>query len=196
MKLSVIIPVYNQEDLIRRAIASVPDVPEIEVIVIDDGSTDGTMETIREIGKYRNIHCIQSSENRGVSAARNKGLDVAHGEYVMMLDSDDYIITEHFNLDDLDGTDMIYYDLRVNNGGFIPLTPKTRTHFVGTTKFIKRLLIGNTRYPEDKRVLEDAVFWNELNSKQHTEKFLGKTVIHYNWPRVGSLCWQQSRGEI
>ena len=86
--VSVVIPVYNREKLIVDALRSVfsQRLSEMEVIVVDDGSTDGTARAIRESGY--SVELI-SQENSGVSAARNAGLAVARGRYVAFLDSDD-----------------------------------------------------------------------------------------------------------
>jgi glycosyltransferase involved in cell wall biosynthesis len=88
-KVSVIIPTYNRLPMLKEAVDSVlsQDFEDFELIVVDDGSNDGTGE---EIKKYRErVRLFQSSENRGVSAARNKGILHARGKYVAFLDSDD-----------------------------------------------------------------------------------------------------------
>ncbi len=88
LTVSVIIPVYNRKHPVLRAIASVMGqtrTPE-EIIVVDDGSTDGTADTIRET--FPGIRLIRQ-ENRGVSAARNAGIRFAKGNWLAFLDSDD-----------------------------------------------------------------------------------------------------------
>lgn len=93
LKLSVIIPVYNTEEFLADAFRSVlsqrldPDV--YEVVVVDDGSTDTSLQIIRAFEpQFRHFKCL-SQENGGVSAARNKGMELASGEYLLFLDSDD-----------------------------------------------------------------------------------------------------------
>jgi len=85
---SVIIPTYNRRDAVRRAVGSVlsQTMKDYEIIVIDDGSTDGTEESLGEFGG--SIRCI-SQEHAGVSAARNRGISASHGEHLVFLDSDD-----------------------------------------------------------------------------------------------------------
>lgn len=86
--VSVIIPVFNREDVIARAIRSVLDqtYEALEIIVVDDGSTDQTVETCKEFGdRIRLIH----QENAGPAAARNRGIYHSRGEYIAFLDSDD-----------------------------------------------------------------------------------------------------------
>ena len=88
-KVSVIIPTYNRLPMLKEAVDSVlsQDFEDVELIVVDDGSTDGTAGEIKKYGGR--IRFLQVSENRGVSAARNKGLLHARGKYVAFLDSDD-----------------------------------------------------------------------------------------------------------
>jgi glycosyltransferase involved in cell wall biosynthesis len=92
--LSVIIPAYNVEHYIAASLESALSQPrseDIELIVIDDGSTDQTLERIREVQRSAgggNIHVIHQ-ENRGVSAARNRAIAEAKSPYIGFLDSDD-----------------------------------------------------------------------------------------------------------
>jgi glycosyltransferase involved in cell wall biosynthesis len=88
-KVSVIIPAYNRLPMLKEAIHSVvkQDFEDFELIVVDDGSTDGTAEEIKKFGGR--VKLLQHPENRGVSAARNKGILHAKGKYVAFLDSDD-----------------------------------------------------------------------------------------------------------
>ena len=91
VKYSIIIPAYNAESTIRRCVDSAlsQDYADHEVIVIDDGSTDKTSNILGEYGK-RDI-VIKKQENGGVSAARNHGLKLARGEWVLFLDADDWL---------------------------------------------------------------------------------------------------------
>ena len=88
MKISVIIPTFNRIRLVARAIDSVlkQSLNPYEIIVVDDGSDDGTSEMIQN--KYKSIKLIQQ-QNDGVSAARNKGIEHAKGDWIGLLDSDD-----------------------------------------------------------------------------------------------------------
>lgn len=89
MKVSAIIPTFNRRDYVTRAVDSVlaQTVPVDEIIVVDDGSTDGTIQTIRS--RYGSRVAVLRQENAGASAARNRGLREARGEWIAFLDSDD-----------------------------------------------------------------------------------------------------------
>ena len=90
MKISVILPVYNSEKYIRKAIESVLNqtFSDFELIIVNDGSTDNTLDIIKSFEDDR-ITIINQS-NQGPGAARNNALKIARGQYVMYLDSDDW----------------------------------------------------------------------------------------------------------
>lgn len=88
MKISVIIPVYSRDNYIKRAVQSVlkQTRPADEIIVIDDGSTDRTGAILNDFASHIKVY---KQDNHGVSAARNKGIQLAAGEWIAFLDSDD-----------------------------------------------------------------------------------------------------------
>ena len=93
MKVSLIIPVYNVRDYLRKCLDSVAaqTYEDLEVIIVNDGSTDDSLEIALEYtSKYPHFRCY-TIENRGLGGARNYGMEYATGEYIMFLDSDDYI---------------------------------------------------------------------------------------------------------
>jgi glycosyltransferase involved in cell wall biosynthesis len=95
-KLSIIVPVYNVESYIRPCIESVfkqrLDEADFEVIIVNDGTPDNSMEMIADIiAAHQNITVI-NQENQGLSVARNNGIAAAKGEYILMPDSDDLLI--------------------------------------------------------------------------------------------------------
>jgi len=91
--ISTVIPVYNGEMYIGEAVQSVLDqsYPAVEVIVVDDGSTDGTKQAVTRFGEQA-IYIFQ--ENAGVSAARNNGIKRSRGQYLAFLDADDLFVPE------------------------------------------------------------------------------------------------------
>ena len=95
-KVSVIIPVYNVEKYLARCLDSVlgQSFHDIEVLCIDDGSTDSSPEILRRYADRDARICIITQENQGVSVARNAGLDSAKGEWIAFVDSDDEVMPD------------------------------------------------------------------------------------------------------
>lgn len=93
VKVSVIIPVYNTQEYVRLAVESIlqQTLRELEVIVIDDGSTDGSLEILRELARQDERMQLYEQQNQGQSVARNKGMDHATGEFLYFMDSDDLL---------------------------------------------------------------------------------------------------------
>ena len=199
--LSILVPVWNQEQLVVRALDSVPRRDDIEVVVCDDGSTDNTRKVVREYAKAHPDFCIRllwNAENKGLGYTKNKLYDNAKGDYVYELDSDDYLYTAEFNaaVNMLDGTDLVFVNLRTNSGTILTLNQQTKTMWVGgASKFVRREFMGDIRCDE-VRVYEDVSFNKAIMAKPHTEKYTGKLAYHYNHPREGSLCWLGARGLI
>lgn len=96
-KVSVIMPVYNAEKYIGEAIESILDqtYTDFEFIIIDDGSSDGTVAAVKGYDDRR-IRFYQNEHNMGVAATLNRGLDLATGEYIARMDSDDISLPERF----------------------------------------------------------------------------------------------------
>ena len=92
-KISVIIPAYNVKPYIKKCVKSVinQSYTNLEIIIIDDGSTDGTSNICDEIEKLDNRIIVLHQSNKGLSEARNAGLNIATGEWVAFLDSDDWV---------------------------------------------------------------------------------------------------------
>ena len=129
--LTVIIPVYNQEELVIRALESIPARKDIEIIIIDDGSTDNTWNNLLNYRNdnlgVRDIILLYNKENKGVGYTVNRGYDNAKGKYIVLLGSDDYFEKEfEESLKELDGTDLIYFNLQDNTGHIWKITPKIK----------------------------------------------------------------------
>ena len=92
-KISVIIPVYNTSNYLRDAFNSIltQSLHDIEIIAINDGSTDNSLDVLRELQKIDSRIKIFTQENLGVSIARNKGIELATGKYIYFFDSDDIL---------------------------------------------------------------------------------------------------------
>lgn len=124
IEISVIVPVYNTEKYIRNCIESIlcQEYQEIELILIDDGSTDNSAKICDEYTQVDNRVVVVHQKNSGVSSARNKGVEVAQGKRVMFLDSDDELengafseIMGHIEKNDYD---VVCWSLRTNQGKY------------------------------------------------------------------------------
>lgn len=92
-KISVIVPVYNSIDCLEKCVRSLcaQTYADLEIFLIDDGSTDGTAELVEELAKTDSRIRTHHKENGGASSARNAGIALATGEYLAFADSDDYL---------------------------------------------------------------------------------------------------------
>ncbi len=122
-KVSVIIPVYNVEKYLRECLDSVlgQTLRDIEVICVDDGSTDSSLDILREYRAADNRVSIYTQKNRGAGAARNTGMQYATGEYLFFMDSDDYCSYDIFintvECAEETGADIVAFDYyRFNDG--------------------------------------------------------------------------------
>src|SRR5215510_6541262 len=119
---SVIIPTFNRADLLASTLESVfaQRCKEFEVIVVDDGSTDGTINYLKSLRKHVSVY---QQSNRGAGAARNLGVRYAKGKYLAFLDSDDVwfpwtsevysdVIREHRHPSFIAGTPHLFFDER------------------------------------------------------------------------------------
>ena len=98
-KISIVIPVYNGGQYLKRCIDSICDqtYTDWEIIAIDDGSSDDSLEILEECKKYiKDKLTIITQENRGVARTRNRGIEVSQGDYLMFIDNDDYVDRDYF----------------------------------------------------------------------------------------------------
>ena len=139
MKFSVIIPMYNNQHTIGRAMHSVLSqfgelVDEVELIVINDGSNDKSISVVNRIQKENRHHkiIVHSQENRGVSAARNKGVDLASHHLVAFLDADDSY--EPYFLDEITKLITKYPQASVYSTAYRFINPRAGTKRVSNIK--------------------------------------------------------------
>jgi len=193
IKCSVIIPVYNQEKLITKCLKSIPLRDDVEVIVVNDGSTDKSIGYINNFKQFGNkdLIVIDYEENKGVSYARNKGIEVAKGDYLVFIDSDDYIYGDVFNkiVDNyLNGAyELVFYDLENNFKYRFVATQDNYTSKYGMFKFIKREFLGDMRFTEGMQYAEDKELHLKMMEKYPKCYFTNEIMYHYNYPRSGSL---------
>ncbi|WP_458403095.1 glycosyltransferase family 2 protein [Methanobrevibacter sp.] len=144
IRVSIIIPVYNCGEYIGPTLKSVinQDFSGYEIIVIDDGSTDNSLEvinsTLKDCGvKYKIIH----QENSGVSVARNHGIDVAAGEYLVFVDGDDLISPNHLSELYNGKSDFSLIQFAKKDGDYIyPQNKDFNQDYISTDEFIKKEL--------------------------------------------------------
>jgi len=113
-KISIIVPVYNAEKYLRQALDSVVNqtLKDIEIICVDDCSTDGSFDILQEYAsKDERFVVLKQEQNQGQGVARNRALDIAKGEYIMFLDSDDWY--------ELDACESAYEQISKNNNDFV-----------------------------------------------------------------------------
>ncbi len=112
-KVSVIIPVYNVEKYLNQCLDSVVNqtLPDIEIICVDDGSTDSSLEILKKYSNKDHRIKIISQKHNGAGSARNKGLSVAQGKYLSFLDSDDFfeldMLEQMYNCSEKYNTDIV-----------------------------------------------------------------------------------------
>jgi glycosyltransferase involved in cell wall biosynthesis len=174
-KVSVIVPVYNTELYLRRCLDSVitQTLREIEIICINDCSTDNSLEILKEYeSEDQRIKLIDFEQNKGVSIARNTGINAASGEYIGFVDSDDWIDLSFyeilFNLAKKNNVDIAKGALKrvaddkiiyINTNNFIL---QDKFHFfsrfytaIYKVEFIK---YNKITFPEEIKTCEDPVF--------------------------------------
>ena len=204
-KISVIIPIYNVEKYLRETIDSVINQTigfekNIELILINDGSPDNSEEICLEYKeKYPKNIIYYKQKNKGVSAARNKGIEFIHGELVNFLDSDDkwnlnafkYAYNAYKKHPDISvfSCKMYFFDSKNENH---PLNFKYRKEQVvniledyaypqlsSSSVFIKRSSLKNHKYDTNIKMSEDNKFINEIIFENPNIMMLKKPIYYY-----------------
>lgn len=199
-KISVVIPVYNLENYIERTLNSVcsQTYKNLEIIVVDDGSTDNSLHVIREYAKTdERIICI-SQENGGVTSARLNGISNAIGEWIGFVDGDDEIDEDMF---EFLINNANKYDADISHCGYKMVFDDGRTNYFYNTKQIieqntekglKDLLDGNPIEPG---------LWNKLYKREVVEKANLNTNMDLSLKinedlLMNFLLFQQSRKSV
>lgn len=198
--LSVCIPVWNQEKLVVKALDHIPRRSDVEIIVYNDGSTDGTLDVLNEYKaqhKTLRMHVYTDARNHGLAYSKNRLLEKATGEYVHFYDSDDYVDTDLYNkvIGMLDGADIYAFDAVTNAKVRLNLTKETDSKWPGQPlRMIRRAFMDGMAFDENIRIAEDAPFHEELMARKPTVVYTELPVYRYNYPRAGSLCDQRAKG--
>ena len=207
MNLSVIIPMYNVEEYISHCIDSLLDqhisVNDYEIIIIDDGSTDNSLSIAKEYEATHANITVYHHPNIGLSSTRNKGINLAKGDYIYFIDSDDYIVSNtlkqlvecavknqldvlEFNFIRTASRDYNTSKNENTQGAEIEVLDgysymSTRGFFDGVwAHFYKRDFLIQTKIKFiDGRIMEDMLFNAEIISKAQRVAFLPLDVYRY-----------------
>lgn len=180
--ISVIVPVYNMEKYLEKCVRSIldQDYKDIELILVDDGSKDSSPQLCDEFAKQDERIKVIHKANGGQGSARNMGLDIAKGEYISLIDSDDWVepdmYTNLLSIAEENNADLAICEVALNeedgsvlkkkrvNGTLVMTKDEAFSHrFDGSeivtdspcNKLYKKELFENLRYPEN-RLLEDS----------------------------------------
>lgn len=164
IKVSVIIPIYNSEKYLKQCLDSVINqtLKEIEIIIINDGSTDNSLQIIQEyINKHSNIKLI-NKQNEGCYKARNIGLETANGEYIAFLDSDDYVEPKIY--------EKLYLKAKQTNADIVSadyyILNNNKLKTVKLSSLIKLLEKANNTLIGAEEIILDAIHWSRIFKKR------------------------------
>lgn len=214
IKFSVIIPAYNAEKTISRCLQSIisSSYEAIEVIVVNDGSTDSTAEVVEDFVKSDKRIMLLSQLNAGPSTARNNGMEYVSGDIIAFVDSDDYIEPDYFY--ELSAAfseskaDVVYFEFdRVDETGSIISRHHLPQEFQSTKyynnlmhlseadmfgytwiKAFKRTVLERKRFDTNMCLFEDEVFTCMVLHKPVSIKFLYKPLYNYVCTGTESLA--------
>ncbi|MGL4801021.1 MAG: glycosyltransferase, partial [Cetobacterium sp.] len=162
-----VIPVYNVELYLREALDSVVNqtLQEIEIILVNDGSTDNSLNIIREYEKIDKRIIVINQKNQGLSGARNSGLKIANGKYIYFMDSDDYI--------ELDTIELCYKKSEKENLDFI--------FFDAEVFSTENIYINDFDYDRSKAIEDNKVFQGEelLSNLLKVNKYKSAAVLNF-----------------
>lgn len=200
-KVSIIIPVYNAEKTLARCLNSVvqQSYKNLEIIVVDDGSIDNSLTILNEYAEKYSVIQIIRQENKGVSSARNCGLNNATGDYISFIDSDDSVDSSFIevlidnckkNNADICSVNVTYVygnyiqrplimqDEVVNKSEYFERLLYTIKGF-SVNKLFKRDIIKDIRFREDLKISEDFVFNIEVACNINKAILINKYLYNY-----------------
>ena len=192
-KVSVIIPVHNSEKHILECLNSVihQTYPNLEIIVVDDASKDSSVSIIKSV-KDKRIKLVSLKENVGVALARNKGIEVATGDYICFLDSDDYWYLDKIQkqVDFISDKAFIYTSYEFYHDGkshkiHVPVSItyeealKNTTIFTSTVMFNMKYLSKENIYMPNIRLGQDTATWWQVLKKGITAYGIDEVLSIY-----------------
>lgn len=206
MSYSVIVPIYNAENTLRRCLDSIVTATKnscqtVEIILVNDGSVDNSETVCKEYIESNEFDricvCYHSQQNEGPGSARNKGLSLATGDYILFVDSDDYVTVDYFTyLETLPDADLVEFDYVKNKkDNPIELIPVSVKNFIsnrsGAVAF-KRFKLSIIRdhkisFPLDIYIGEDVVFGLKYSVHSKTILKTNAQLYYYDQSESGSL---------
>ena len=196
INVSIIIPMYNAEEFIIRALDSIPVRSDIEVICVDDCSTDNTYKLVKEYKDTHslNIKLFKNSINSGTGFTTNVGYDNAIGKWIIGMDNDDYLLTEDYNLvldvlEECEDYDIVFIGNEVNDKSVWKAEDRTAIWCY----FVKRKFLGANRMPLGRWAADFYLTKHllSLNPRVYNTRLV---AYHYNYPREGSIIWNMNHG--
>lgn len=187
MKISAIVPVYNTEKLVGRCIESVlaQSFPDWELILVDDGSRDGSLEVLKAYEKNDSRIKVIHQENAGPGLARNRGIKEASGVYIVFIDSDDVIKPEYFEKLSKETADVVFIDINQVDEDFHVLHEEHMSDYQLFSKddlirgqMTGKILWGGVR----KAVKRDLLQKNRIEFTEHKvgeEAIYSFLLLHY-----------------
>ena len=192
MKVSIIVPVYNSELYISKCIDSILKQSEssFELILINDGSKDKSLNILKEYEKKDKRIRVIDQKNMGVAKTRNKGIELARGEFVLFIDNDDYIDEDYLESFLCDSS---YYDIVIGGYRRVDLNGKELMHLtIKDTNWSKYTFITpwarifRREFLIDKKIeffsnnIGEDIYFN-LSAYSLTDKIKIIPYIGYNW---------------
>ncbi len=189
MKFSIIIPCYNRDKFISKSIRSALNqinIPreELEVIVVDDCSTDKSVEKIQDF--IPSIKFIKNKKNYGISASRNIGIKKSKGKYLLMLDSDDYISNNYleimgFYLDNNKFWDAVACDyIKVTDGGKVIRRFNCKKSPIACGILYRKNIFPRLKYYDVKiKIDEDKDFKKRFLQKKYKMGYIELPLYRY-----------------
>lgn len=206
MRLSVIIPVYKVETTLDRCVESVlkQQVANMEVILVDDGSPDRCPQMCDNWAKKDSRIQVVHQANGGLSDARNTGLDLAKGDYITFVDSDDYLAQNTYAplMPLMEGCDILEYsianklflqDKTYDNVEAYWLEERVYTHAFAWNKIYRRSVFEGVRFPVGK-VYEDTFTLPQLLRNSHKVATTHLGFYHYCWNPQGITATDDGHG--
>ena len=208
-KVSVIIPVYNVEQYIQRCVDSVirQSLSDIEIILVDDGSTDKSGEVCDEYASMDNRIFVVHKKNEGLSCARNVGIELAHSDYIMFVDSDDWVEQSFcelpFTCAKKENADIVFFShnrvnceenaqqlVKADYAGVLSEQAAIRFNsFVGAYAWegiYRKRLFDNIKFPVGKKY-EDLGCTHRLIHKSSKTIYIQEPLYNYRIGRKGSI---------